>query len=145
MSKISEVNMVVDKKEVILNEIFYKANPIKMGSRYKESFQGRGQVEIEPWRVISVNTSARRFRIRNTKGCEQEYSLKDGCICDNLYSTLIGARARAHEIFQEDIDNHDKELRDLDKVKESKKELISKQRKCKTLVVGKLPVRVKER
>jgi len=141
--KISEVPMQVDGKDVIINEIFYKANPIDMGHQYqKDSFSGRGEVEIEPWRVISTNNSVRHFRLRNASGCEVVYSLKDGCICENIYSTIEQARIRVKEIFQNDINAHDQRLRKMDKVKSSKAILVKKQAKVSKQKATKLPKKV---
>lgn len=142
MKKISEVPMLVDEKEVEVNAIFYRALGKNMGSCYKKSFQGRGEVEIEPWRVITVNNTHRHFRVRNIKGCEEEWSLKDGCICGNLKATLDAARKDAFKMFQDDIDEHNSRIARIDKIKESKKELVAKQRKCKALKVVKLPKKV---
>lgn len=142
MKKISEVAMVLDGIDVVVNGIFYKPVSENMGRRYKRSFDGSGEVKIEPWRVITTNNTHRHFRLRNAKGCEVEYSLKDGCICDNMYSTVERAINEGISIFQEDIDNHSSRLAKADRIKESMKILKKKQTALKKAKPTKLPKKV---
>lgn len=143
MKKVSEINMILDEKELQVNELFYTPKPIKMGNDYHNNFKGRGDIEIEAWRVITVNNTHRHFRVRNASGCEREYSLKDGCICDNLYSTVERTIEKGLEKFDRDIANHDKKIDFVKTVEASRKELLKKRKKFERAKPKKLPKRVK--
>ena len=142
MKKISEITIMgPGEKEVVSNAIFYKIGSKGMGYQSGVSFTGSGEVSIVPYRVITVNTSARHFRLRNLKGCEYEYSLKDGCIKD-LYATLADARKAAEKLFDYDIENHTKRLEKAKIIKTSLDILKKKQKSMKTLKPTKEPKKV---
>ena len=80
MSKPKPTTLISDVPMLTHDECEIKLNGIVYGYSYDNgySFEGTCKPEIVVYRVISVNQSARHFRVRCAKGCETEFSYAKG-------------------------------------------------------------------
>lgn len=91
--------LTTDEVEICLNSIIYTTN-WSGGYGYSE----KGKAEIEALRVISVDNTRRFFRARCSKGCESEFSYKDGCAKKQIFGKLESAVADMIEKINKDLE-----------------------------------------
>lgn len=88
-----------DEVEIKLNSILYR---ISWTSGY--SFEKEGEYKVEALRVFFVNNSARIFRVKCMRGCEEVFKVADGCSSPVLYGKLSSATRDLKEKMRHDLE-----------------------------------------
>lgn len=108
--KLKEVPMFTeDEVEIKLNSILYR---ISWESEY--GFKGVAAANIEALRVFYVNNTARNFRVRCPRGCEEIFKVADGCARHRLYGTLTAAKNAIREHALVDLKKCTKKMHDAE-------------------------------
>lgn len=111
MSSIKDVPMLTaDEYEIKVNSVLFTT---EWSSGYNWSKEGKAT--IESYRVISVNNSARHFRTRCSKGCEQEHQVSKGCSRIKLWGSIEAARKEVLVLIDKDADKAMKKVEEINK------------------------------
>lgn len=87
-----------DEVEIKLNSVLYRP---RWSSGYNFNKEADGEVEV--LRVFFVNNTARTFRTKCIRGCEEVFKVGDGCRHSNIYNDAGKAFAELQEKAEQDI------------------------------------------
>lgn len=136
MSSIKDVPMLTaDEQEIKVNSVLFTT---EWSSGYDWSKEGKAV--IESYRVISVNNSARHFRTRCSKGCEQEHQVSKGCSRTRLWGSIENARKELIELINKDAD---KALKKADEINKTAGHILTQRKLAAKMLPTKTPKEVK--
>lgn len=97
--KLSDVPMMTaDQQPITINKIIYDFD-YSAG----RSFEGVCKIQINPYRVISVNNQQRNYVVRCSKGCETMVVLKDGCARQRYWGSFVNAKKEVDKLAFQDF------------------------------------------